>query len=198
MVSNAGTIATHYARRVDHWEPWQAEYRYGVLLIFPPASVKTKVSALRSTYDPRSQEYCDAHISLTVPLPRPVSDTEWKELEHILRGVQAFEIRYGPLKNNLPRAGVCLAIEPFDHLDFLRAAIEESSAFDGARSRKWAFAPHMTIAEFVTVGRTAELMTKLADVAPTGTFRCYRVSYAVPDASFHFAERKALLLGGAS
>ncbi len=195
-MTNAGTLTTRYARRVDHWEPWQAQFLYGVLLIFPPASVKTKVNELRSKYDPRSQEYCDAHISLTVPLPRPISDTEWKELEHILRGVQAFEIRYGPLRDNLPKAGVFLAIEPFDRLDFVRAALEESSAFDGARSREWGFAPHMTIAEFVTAGRTAELMTKLADVVPNGTFRCNRVSYAVPDGSFHFAERKALLLGG--
>lgn len=194
-MTNLGKMTTCYARRVDHWEPWQAEYRYGVLLIFPPASVKTKVNALRSRYDPRSHEYGDAHINLTVPLPRPVSDTQWMELERILRGFQAFEIRYGPLKDNLPKAGVCLAIEPFDHLDYLRAALEGSSAFDGARPRESGFAPRMTIAAFVTVGRTTELMTKLADVVPTGAFRCDRVSYAVPDGSFHFAERKALLLG---
>lgn len=46
--------------------------------------------------------------------------------------------------------------------------------------------PHVTVAEFITLDETHELVLQLADAVPGGTFLCDRVTYAVPDASFHF------------
>lgn len=187
-------MITKYEANISHWEGWQREYRFGVLLIYPPDPPLEQVNALREKYDPRSQSGCEAHISLTIPLPRPLNDAHWVELNTIASGIEAFSIDYGPLMNYLPHPGVCLAIEPQDKLDRLRIALEAASAFEGAKPRRYPFSAHMTIAEFISVGRTEALMVELEQIAPQGTFTCAGVSYAVPDADFHFTERQRLVL----
>lgn len=183
-----------YAAESSHWQDWQQEYRYGVLLIFPPAPLLMQVNALRALYDPPSQAICDAHISLTLPLPRPISEAHWSELESLVADIAPFPIQYGPLRHYLPYPGVCLAIEPQAVLDRLRVRLETAAVFAGAAIRKHPFSAHMTIAEFISVERTESLMHELADVAPGGVFTCASIGYAVPDAQFHFTERMQLRL----
>lgn len=185
---------TAYAADIGHWEAWQREYRFGVLLIYPPDPPLLQVNALRARYDPRSQSICDAHISLTVPLPRPLTEADWVELESIASGIAPITIHYGPLTNYLPHPGVCVAIRPQAELDGLRAALETASAFTGAPARRHAFSAHMTIAEFISAEETKALMVELRDVVPRGSFLCSCVSYAVPDGDFHFSERRTLPL----
>jgi hypothetical protein len=189
---------TDYIEDMGRWEEWQREYRFGVLLLFPPDPPLTAANCLRAEYDPPSQATCDAHISLTVPLPRPMDDSHWRELEAIAAAIDPIDIRYGPLMNFLPHPGVCLTIEPRDRLDRLRIALESATIFRDASPRRHPFVPHMTIAEFITVERTLELMENLKEIAPSGRYLCTGVSYAVPDAAFHFAERRWLRLGNAS
>jgi 2'-5' RNA ligase len=186
-------VAT-YAADISRWEAWQREYRFGVILIYPPDPPLQQVNALRARYDPRSQSTCDAHISLTVPLPRPLTEAHWVELESIAAGIAPISVRYGPLMNYLPHPGVCLAVEPQAELDRLRTALEAASAFMGARARRYPFSAHMTIAEFISVDQTEALMVELEDIAPQGTFLCSGVSYAVPDSGFHFGEHRRLEL----
>ncbi len=186
---------TDYAADITQWEDWQREYRYGVLLILPPDPPTTQVNALRAIYDPRGQAICDTHISLTVPLPRPMEDAHWGELQSIASNIEPFTIHYGPLTNYLPHPGVCLAIEPQAELDALRAALEAASLFAGAPDRRYPFSAHMTIAEFISAERTETLMDELRDVAPEGSFRCTGVSYTVPDDAFHFSECARLEFG---
>jgi 2'-5' RNA ligase len=185
-------MVTQYESNIRHWEDWKKEYRFGVLLIFPPEPLLAQVNALRTKYDPQSQAACDAHISLTIPLPRPISEAQWSELEPIVSAIEPFPIHYGPLKNYLPHPGVCLAIEPQDALNRLRAALETAPVFAGAPVRKYPFSAHMTIAEFITIEQTEALMDELKQVAPEGVFVCTSVAYAVPDANFHFIERRQL------
>jgi hypothetical protein len=52
----------------------------------------------------------------------------------------------------------------------------------------------MTIAEFILLERTEELMDELQGLTPEGDFLCDNVSYAVPDESFHLTERAKLEL----
>ncbi|WP_044640621.1 2'-5' RNA ligase family protein [Risungbinella massiliensis] len=187
-------IVTQYVDNICQWEKWQQKYRFGVLLLFPPNPLLAKVNELRERYDPKSSAACNAHISLTIPVPRPLSMADWNELEIISSGIKSFSIRYGPLKNYLPHPGVCLAIEPQEELDKIRIALEKASVFDGAQKRQFPFSAHMTIAEFITIEQTKELMIKLKDVAPIGDFICTSVSYAVPDSNFRFTERARLKL----
>jgi 2'-5' RNA ligase len=153
------------------------------------------VNALRAKYDPRSSAIIGAHITMTVPFPRPATGARWTELEGLAAEIAPVEIRYGPVRHYLPHPGVCLAIEPQAELERLLVHLEASSAFEGAKPRPYPFSAHMTIAEFITVERTESLMVELKDVAPNGSFMCSHVSYAVPDSEFHFAERGRLELG---
>lgn len=189
-------MVTTHAADMSHWEAWQREYRFGVLLIYPPDPPLLQVNALRARYDPRSQSVCDAHISLTIPLPRPLTEDHWAELESTAAGIAPISVHYGPLMNYLPHPGVCLAIEPQAELDKLRAALEAASAFTGAPARRHPFSAHMTIAELISEDETEALMVGLKDIAPQGTFVCTGVSYAVPDSNMHITERRRLELSG--
>jgi len=53
----------------------------------------------------------------------------------------------------------------------------------------------MTIAEFISLDRTTELVDELGLTAPIGEFICDRVEYAVPDGDFRFRRLLALPLG---
>lgn len=53
----------------------------------------------------------------------------------------------------------------------------------------------MTIAEFITQERTDELMQQLEGVAPSGTFWCDEIEYAVPDERLRFERVLTLPLG---
>ena len=185
-------MVTDYVADISHWKAWQQQYRFGVLLIFPPDPPATQVNNLRSEHDPQGQSICQAHISLTIPLPRPLNSAHWSELQSITSDIEPFSIHYGPLMNYLPHPGVVLVIEPQDELDRLRATLETASVFEGAPARKYPFSAHMTIAEFISLERTEELMGELQGLTPEGDFLCDSVSYAVPDRSFHFTERAKL------
>ncbi len=187
-------MVTDYAEDTNRWEEWQKLYRFGVLLIFPPDPPAAEVNKLRSRYDPGGQAICQAHISLTVPLPRPVKDTHWSELQSIASKIKPFSVHYGPLSNYLPHPGVVLSIEPKDKLGMLVTALEGASVFEGAPARSYPFSAHMTIAEYISVERTNELMLELQGLTPEGDFLCDSVSYVVPDENFHFTERARLEL----
>ena len=187
-------MLTEYAENMTGWGEWQHAYRFGLLLIYPPDSVRSQVNALRAKYDPKSAAICDAHISLTVPLPRPLSLSDWQELASAAGNVRPITVNYGPLSHYLPHPGIVLAIQPQDELDRLRLVLEQTAPFTGASDRSWPFSAHMTIAEFITEEQTNELMVELRDVAPTGQFVCDHVSLAVPDEGFRFEERRKLWL----
>jgi len=185
-----------YVADVSSWKAWQQEYRFGVILVVPPEPVLSQVNALRERYAWSQSSQCDAHISLSVPVPRALSRTDWRELEAIAARIEPFTVEYGPLMNYLPHPGVCLAIEPQAALDELRIAIESASCFAGAKPRRFPFSAHMTIAEMISVEQTHEIMEELKTEAPQGTFLCDDLCYLVPDASFRFVERARLALGG--
>src|SRR5262245_28201500 len=191
-------MITEYTLDISQWQEWEKGYQFGVILIFPPDPLLTQVNVLRARYDPRSQATCDAHISLTVPLPRPIGDSHWRELEAIVSAIESFPIQYGPLRNYLPHPGLCLAIEPQDKLNWLRMELERASVFSGAPERKYPFSAHMTIAEFITGEQTLSLMDELHPIALMGSFICGSVVYAVPDSDFHFSERGLLTLAQSS
>ena len=50
-----------------------------------------------------SQATCDAHISLTVPLPREPCERDREELAAAVAAIAPLTIRYGPATTCLPR-----------------------------------------------------------------------------------------------
>ena len=177
------------------WKPWQRSYRHGVLLIVPPDPPLAQVDSLRARYAWSQSSECPAHISLTVPLPRPLDAEDWAELASIMADLDPFTVHYGPLTHYLPHPGVVLRIEPQVSLDHLRAALESASCFTGAEPRRHPFSAHMTIAEMISEEQTLKIISELEGQTPQGSFLCESVSHMVPDAQFRFAERARLTLG---
>jgi 2'-5' RNA ligase len=185
----------HFAKVMANWLEWQKAYRFGVLLVLPPSPVREEINVLRAKYDPRSHAAAEAHISLTVPFPKEPDDALWKELENVACGFAPLTIHYGPLVSFLPKPGVALHIEPQAKLNHLRRALESCEMFRGARERVHPFWAHMTIAEFVMIEDTEELLREIGgDRAPVGTFACDHLSYLLPDEDFRFIEHRTLAL----
>jgi hypothetical protein len=189
-------MITEYAMDMSSWSEWQKQYRFGIILIFPPDPPAGDVNRLREIYDPKSQSICKAHISLTVPLPRPMEDFHLDELKLPASEFEPFSVHYGPLSSYLPAPGVVLAIEPKDIFGSLVTKLESASVFENAAPRPYPFSPHLTISEFIDVDRTNELMVELQGKTPEGDFLCDSLSYAVPDENFRFTERERLSLSG--
>lgn len=190
-------MITEYARELIHWREWQKEYRYGVILIVPPDPLRQQIDELRAKYEPIGQAIFGSHISLTVPLGREVGENEWAELKRIAAGIEPVTINYGPLTSFLPESPcIYLAIEPKTTLRKIYTAVERAAVFAGAPPRKYPFVPHMTITEFIGIERSAEtakeLLEKLKDITPSGSFLCTGLSYTVPDEEFLFTERGRL------
>ena len=171
------------------------EYKFGAFYFFPPPDLRRTINELRSRLDPKSQSYCDAHISLSIPLPAPLTKSDLRNLETVAYSIEPIDIKYGPVTSYPGHAGVVLKIEPANLLHEVVNKLESQRAFDGATPRRYPFSPHMTIAEFITLEKTQELVRELTGLGLEGQFKCTHVSYAVPDENFHFEERKFIQLG---
>jgi hypothetical protein len=99
-------MQTDYVDDVHHWDEGQRAYKFGVILILPPEPIFSQVNELRARYDPISQTCCDAHISLTMPLPRAPTDAQWAEIEAVTSSMRPFTVHYGPLMTYPPHPGV--------------------------------------------------------------------------------------------
>ena len=189
-------FTAEYAKGTSGWEEWQLEYRFGAFYIFPPTGVIEPVDALRRLYDPKTASICQAHISLSEPLQAPLTNEQLREIRTALSAVQPYDIRYGPLRSFPPHPGVCYSIAPEAEFRRLRAVLHSTSAFAGIPLQHEHIAPHMTIAEFISLERTAELLHQLSGKVPEGTFRCDSVAYAVPNDDFYFERILEIPLDG--
>jgi 2'-5' RNA ligase len=184
-----------YATRTDKWEEWWFEYQYGAFFIFPPNGVIETVDRLRETYDPESAKHCQGHISLSEPFPGPLTEEQIAELKEALSHVKPFEIKHGPLRSFPPYPGVCYTITPEKEFFKLRETIHATSIFAASPLTRKDRAPHMTIAEFITVERTDELLRELQGKVPEGSFECGSIEYAVPNDDFYFERVLTIPLG---
>jgi hypothetical protein len=91
--------------------------------------------------------------------------------------------------------GVTCPVGPQERFDELKRALHQASVFEGAVSNRRAIRAHMTIAEFLTVEDSLRICADLADMTPRGSFRCDRLEYLVPDATFRFHRRETFFLG---
>jgi hypothetical protein len=188
-----GTV--RYARETSHWEPWQLEYRLGLILIVPPREIVELIDPLRERYDPKSQAICSTHISLSEPLTKAFTPALEDELLRILAQVAPFEMRFTALYASRQFPGVAYRIEPEDKFYELRHAVHSSTAFEGSEFGRKHRPPHMTIAEFISIEDGLLLRDQLAESAPVGAFTCDRLELIVPDDSFHFQRIRQFPLG---
>ncbi len=185
---------TRYAENRAKWEESQLRYQYGRLFIIPPAHVQDSITPLREAYDPQAHAILDAHISLSVPFPREVSESDWRSLRQVLSSQKPFTISYGPVYRFPESPIVVLRIEPVEHLRDLVSRIEQAPCFRGAADRLHRFTPHMTIAQHLSLEEGKRLCSQLSGKIELGTFECSHLSYAVPDEDFRYTKRRELKL----
>ena len=179
----------------SNWEPWQRDYRFGVVLVMPPSHVSAPIDALRQTYDQKSHAICSAHISVSDPLRRQMSDDAQREIQELLRSVEPFEVHYDRPTASALRPGVAYPVSPQERFDELKDTIHQASVFEGLAHSRRDIPAHITIAEFLTIEDSLRICADLKDSAPRGSFWCDRLEHVVPDAAFRFQRRGTFFLG---
>ncbi|MEM9386545.1 MAG: 2'-5' RNA ligase family protein [Pseudomonadota bacterium] len=179
------------------WPAWQRAYRYGTLVIRPPARVRAVVDRWRARYDPVSQGYVDTHITVTQPFRQEPTRQAFAQITTILRLQHQFEIRYGPLRNFLPDPVLWLEVQPARRVMALRRALHETGLFDLSQPHTDGFVPHMSIAEGLSSPQADEaLYAQLRGQAPVGKFPCRSITYLRPDERFQFRKLRTFRLPG--
>ena len=172
---------------MDNWLDWQKLYQYGTIVIWPPDEIRETINSQRQLYDPISQSYCETHITMTQPLNRPLEQQEWKLVEDILMGFEAFEIEYGPLRSFLPYPCIWYQVEPVKLILEIRNALHKTGFFNLSLKHTDDFIPHMTITEGLSGSSVDEaLLEQLQSENRKGIFLCKELVYIVPNLRFCF------------
>jgi hypothetical protein len=195
LFCRVGNPTFQYAEDTSRWRSWQHEYRYGGFYIFPPHGVIEDVDALRLRYDPLSARACQAHVSLSEPVPRALEQSDVDELRELLAAVEPFMITYDQVHATLPYAGVVYRIRPVEDFQRLRDLVHTASAFGGSSFPRASIPPHMTIAEFISAERSVEVEAELRGQIREGEWMCEDIEYAIPDNKMTFHRVFRLPLG---
>ncbi len=188
-------MLAEYVVDTSTWEPWQRDYRFGMILVMPPPHVASSIDALRQALDPKSHAICSAHISVSDPLHRELADDDREQIQGLLRAIEPFEVRYDSPTASAQRPGVTCPVSPQDRFDDLKRVVHQASVFEGVAFSRRKIPAHMTIAEFVTVEESLKIAGDLAITPLRGTFRCDRLEYVVPDTTFRFYQCSTFVLG---
>jgi 2'-5' RNA ligase len=175
------------------WAEWQKAYLNGVVLIWPPADIRSTINSLRARYDPVSHSYCEAHISLTTPFVRAPSRNDWRAVQEAAAEFAPFDISIGPISSWLGQSVIYLEVRPYDHLEKLREALLATKLFASSPFKE--FVPHMTITEGLSgLPVSEQLVAELQNTVKGGSFRCDHLTYVQPDQHFHFKVERLIEL----
>ena len=188
-------MKVEYVTDTSKWEKWQRDYVFGLILIIPPDDIASQVNPLRAKYDPRTYAYCPAHITLSDPLGLEMTSEHDQEIRHILSSIEPFMLHFDGPHASKERGGVGYSIHPRKPIDALRSALHEGSVFTREPYYTRTIAPHMTIAEFVTIEESWQILDEIKGTAPTGSFLCDRLEFIVPDINMRFQQVKSYALG---
>ncbi len=129
---------------------------------------------------------CQAHVTVTEPLPRPLTDEDLRELSAVLSRIAPFVLSYGGVHATVPYPGVVYGLEPVDKFLSLREAIHGTSLFENSPLTRKNVPPHMTIAEFISVEESIALEGTLRGQVDEGEWLCAEIEYAVLDEDLRF------------
>ena len=180
---------------MDSRQDWQQPYQFGTIVIWPPDEVRVVVNKQREENDPLSQSYCEAHISVTQPLLKDLSESEWNQVLSVAKDFRSFQINFGPLNSFLPYPCIWYEIEPRERILELRHALHQTGFFNLTLPHTEGFIPHMTITEELSGPVVDEnLLKRLQNESRQGSFLCQGLAFIVPDQQFCFKVAKTLPL----
>ncbi len=178
---------------MDNWPTWGKRFKPGLFIIQPPEDVCSIVNAQRNMYDPLSQSYIGAHITVTQPFLSTPSSSEWDLLVGILKEFLPFKIHYGPIKSFLPYPCIWYEIQPAEQILKIRSALHQTGLFNLQEGHIEDFIPHMTITEGQSGPEvTAALQEKLQKESHPGSFLCEELTLSMPDQDFHFSPARKI------
>lgn len=184
---------------MDAWEDWQKPYRFGTIVIWPPDHVREVVNDQRQAYDPVSQSICDAHITVTQPLLKKLTEEQWGQIRGLLQTFDDFKLEYGPLNSFLPYPCIWYEVQPTEKILELRHALHKTGCFNLSLSHTHDFIPHMTITEGLSGPVVHKgLLEQLQAESRSDSFQVSQLAYIVPDADFWFSVKQVLPLGKGS
>ena len=173
---------------MDRWPEWGKPYKPGLFIIQPPVDVSVIVNAQRKKYDPLSQSYIGAHITVTQPFLKEPSESDWDLLRGILKELLPFEIQYGPVKSFLPYPCIWYDVQPGERVLKIRDTVHQTGLFNLKDGFIEDFIPHMTITEGQSgPDVTTDLLKKLQKESQEGSFLCENLVLSAPDQDFHFS-----------
>ena len=150
----------------------------------------------REMYDPLSQKYSEAHISVTQPLLRELDKREWDHLQDQIAQFTPFPINFGPLNSFLPYPCIWYEIRSQDQILKIREVLHQTGFFNLHMKHPENFIPHMTITEGLSGPTVYEmLLEKIQNESATGFFRCKELVLNVPDEEFQFNVDRRIPLG---
>ena len=155
-------MSERYVADTSHWEPWQRDYRFGVMLVMPPPHVASLIDAMREAYSPKAHAICSAHISVSDPLHRELDGEAREEIRGLLCTVHPFEVHYDKPAASTRHAGVACPVAPQERFDELKRTIHQASVFAGAVYSRRQIPAHMTIAEFLSIDDSLRLCARVA------------------------------------
>jgi 2'-5' RNA ligase len=171
---------------------WQKAYVHGVVLIWPSNDVRAQINPIRARYDPVSQSYCEAHISLTPPLLHVPVEGDWQLIEQAAACFAPFDINFGPV-NSFGLSVIYLEVHPADRLAELRDALLATRLFANSDLN---FVPHLTLTEGLSdMPVSQRLLDELQRAVPAGSFRCNHLVHIRPDQNFHFTVQRRIEFG---
>ncbi len=180
---------------MDSRKDWQKQFQFGTIVIWPPDEIRDFVNKQREINDPLSQSYCDAHISVTQPLLKELSENEWGQILSVVGSFRSFQIDFGPLNSFLPYPCIWYEIEPQERVLEIRQALHRSGFFNLTLPHTEGFIPHMTITEGLSGSVVDEsLLQRLQNESRQGSFLCLGLAYIIPDQQFCFKRAMTLPL----
>lgn len=175
-----------YVTDTSAWQPWQRDYRLGLILILPPPEIAALIDPLRAKYDPGAAASCPTHISVSDPLRLEMTPDLDAEVATILADIPAFRLTFDRPRASREHAGVAYPIAPQAPIDELKCRLHQAAVFEGKAYQRRDIPAHMTIAEFVTIEESFRIVEELGDAAPHGSFLVDRLAFIVPDVEMRF------------
>ena len=171
---------------------WKDQYKFGTLLLLPPADVSASVNALRARYDPDSQKICPAHITLTQPLLEEPDENHIEKLKTLASEISGFAIEYGPIEKFGERC-ITFNIKQQKEIIDMREYFHNTGYFNLSLPYTDGFVPHMTISER-GIENSEMVIPELNISNPGGMFQCTEIAYMVPNSEFKFEVKNVLSL----
>lgn len=179
----------------DNWKNWMKDFKFGTLVFIPSGELRNKVDSLRTFYDPTSAKTSMAHITITQPFSKALTNNEIQKIQNLISNFASFEFTVGPATTSPNKKLIWLDISQKESILAIRENLHELGLFRTDLPLTKGFIPHMTISE---APRSPEEVNSINNVLntqlkPTSLW-FNSIVWILPDQKFVFHEHHTFQL----